>query len=95
MLRTYVVQPGDTLISIAQKMYGNPKAFTDIFRANQDVILNPDELQPGTELYIPPSAETIHHEAHEHPTPQPPGEPARPASEATGENRPQTRRRGE
>jgi nucleoid-associated protein YgaU len=65
MLQKYIVQPGDTLISIAEKVYGDPKAFTDIFRVNEDVIMNPDELQPGTELYIPPSAERIHREVHE------------------------------
>ncbi len=66
MLRSYVVQPGDTLISIAEKVYGDPKAFTDIYRVNEDVILDPYNLQPGTELYIPPSAETIHEQVHEH-----------------------------
>ena len=56
MLRKYTVQPGDTLISIAEKFYGDPKAFTDIFNANQDVIEDPYNLAPGTDLYIPPSA---------------------------------------
>jgi hypothetical protein len=65
MLRTYVVQPGDTLISIAEKFYGEGKAFTDIYRANESIILDPDHLQPGTKLYIPPSAEEVERETHE------------------------------
>jgi len=66
VLRKYTVQPGDTLISIAEKFYGNPKGFTDIFAANQDVIEDPYQLRPGTELYIPPSAEQIDREIHHH-----------------------------
>jgi nucleoid-associated protein YgaU len=66
MLRSYVVQPGDTLISIAEKVYGEAKAWTDIYRANEDVILDPYNLRPGIELYIPPSAKTIHEQVHEH-----------------------------
>ena len=64
MLRRYTVQPGDTLISIAEKFYGNAKAFTDIYNANQDVIEDPYHLRPGTDLYIPPSAEEIDREVH-------------------------------
>lgn len=63
---TYVVQPGDTLVKIAEKVYGNSQAFTDIYNANQGVILDPDHLVPGTQLYIPPSATRIHQEYHQH-----------------------------
>lgn len=66
MLRKYTVQPGDTLISIAEKFYGDPKAFTDIFNANQDVIADPYNLAPGTDLYIPPSATEVDREIHSH-----------------------------
>jgi len=66
VIRQYVVQPGDTLITIAEKVYGEAKAFTDIYRANEDVILDPYNLQPGTVLYIPPSAEVVHRTVHEH-----------------------------
>ncbi|HVC33498.1 MAG TPA: LysM peptidoglycan-binding domain-containing protein [Chloroflexota bacterium] len=59
MIKEYVVQPGDTLVSIAEKVYGDPKAFTDILNANQDVILDPYDLRPGTVLYVPPSAEVV------------------------------------
>lgn len=63
-MRQYVVRPGDTLISIAEKVYGTAKAFTDIYRANEDVILDPYHLEPGTVLYIPPSAEEVHQTVH-------------------------------
>lgn len=69
MIKQYVVQPGDTLISIAEKMYGEAKAFTDIYRANEDVILDPYNLEPGTVLYIPPPADVIHREVHQHEPP--------------------------
>lgn len=72
MLTTYVVQPGDTLISIAEKFYGDGKAFTDIYNANQEVILDPWNLRPGIELYIPPSAEQIDRAVHQPPTTDPP-----------------------
>lgn len=64
-MREYIVQPGDTLVSIAEKVYGDAKAFTDIYRVNEDVILDPYHLMPGTVLYIPPSAESIHQTVHE------------------------------
>ena len=66
VIKQYVVQPGDTLVSIAEKVYGEGKAFTDIYRANEDVILDPYNLEPGTVLYIPPSAEVIHEKVHRH-----------------------------
>jgi len=66
VLRKYTVQSGDTLISIAEKFYGDPKAFTDIFNANQDVIDDPYNLVPGTDLYIPPSATEVDREIHSH-----------------------------
>ncbi|MGH2460481.1 MAG: LysM peptidoglycan-binding domain-containing protein [Chloroflexota bacterium] len=64
-MQEYVVQPGDTLVSIAEKVYGEAKAFTDIYRANEDIILDPYDLRPGTVLYIPPSAEAIHQTIHQ------------------------------
>lgn len=72
MLTTYVVQPGDTLVSIAEKFYGDGKAFTDIYNANQDVILDPWNLRPGITLYIPPSAEQIDQATQQAPTANPP-----------------------
>jgi nucleoid-associated protein YgaU len=52
--RDYVVQPGDTMRSIAQQMYGDPELWPRIYDANRDVIgPNPDDLQVGMHLKIP------------------------------------------
>jgi len=49
----YVVQPGDTLRTIAQQQYGDPAQWPRIYQANRDVIgPDPDALQPGTRLMI-------------------------------------------
>jgi tetratricopeptide (TPR) repeat protein len=51
--RSYVVQPGDTLFSIARKFYQSSARWKDIRDANKDKIDNPAKLAPGTELKIP------------------------------------------
>ncbi len=51
--RVHVVQNGDTLSSIAQLYYGNPNAWQRIYKANSNVIKNPDRVPPGTKLTIP------------------------------------------
>jgi len=52
---TYVVQPGDTLRSIAQDQYGDATLWPRIYDANRDVIgSDPDALNAGTKLQIPP-----------------------------------------
>ena len=52
----YIVQPGDTLSSISERFYGDPKDYMLIFYANQDKIRKPDdELYPGQEFLIPPA----------------------------------------
>lgn len=54
--RTYVVQRGDTLWKIAQKVYGSKKGnlYTLIYNANKSVIgPDPDEIKPGMKLVIP------------------------------------------
>jgi nucleoid-associated protein YgaU len=51
----YTVEPGDTMRSIAQKVYGDANSWPQIYDANRDVIgPDPDTLQPGTLLRIPP-----------------------------------------
>ena len=52
--RTYVVKSGDSLSKIAQKEYGNANAWKAIFEANRDIIKDPDKIQPGQKLKIPP-----------------------------------------
>jgi nucleoid-associated protein YgaU len=50
----YVVQPGDTLRSIAQDHYGDASQWPRIYDANRDVIgSDPDALQAGTKLTLP------------------------------------------
>lgn len=52
--RIYVVKSGDSLSKIAQKEYGNANAWKAIFEANRDILKDPDKIQPGQKLKIPP-----------------------------------------
>jgi LysM repeat protein len=52
-LRTYTVQPGDTLSKISKDVYGNTSAYMKIFEANRDVLNDPDKIRPGQTLKIP------------------------------------------
>lgn len=49
----YVVQPGDTLRSIAEKTLGNPERWGDLYQANDDRLLRGGDLVPGQKLIIP------------------------------------------
>jgi nucleoid-associated protein YgaU len=50
----YEVQPGDTLRSIAQEVYGDASQWPRIYDANRDAIgPDPDALKAGTRLRIP------------------------------------------
>jgi nucleoid-associated protein YgaU len=50
----YVIQPGDTLRSIAQDVYGDANQWPRIYDANRELIGDdPDALQTGTRLRIP------------------------------------------
>jgi nucleoid-associated protein YgaU len=50
----YVVQPGDTLRSIAEREYGDATQWPRIYDANRDVIgPDPDALQAGMQLRLP------------------------------------------
>ena len=51
--RVYVVQPGDTLSTIANRVYGDPKAVGDFTLTNGQPITNPDEIYPGEKLVLP------------------------------------------
>jgi nucleoid-associated protein YgaU len=53
--RTYTVQPKDSLIKIARKMYGadQENEYQRIFEANKDKIKDPAVLTAGQELTIP------------------------------------------
>jgi nucleoid-associated protein YgaU len=50
----YVIQPGDTLRSIAQDVYGDANQWPRIYDANRELIGDdPDTLQTDTRLRIP------------------------------------------
>jgi LysM repeat protein len=55
---SYVVQKGDTLFNIAQKMYGDGKFWTLLFQANSNLIKNPDMIQVGWNLAVPAKTQT-------------------------------------
>jgi nucleoid-associated protein YgaU len=47
------VQKGDTLSKIAEKYYGDPSLYKDIFEANKDLLKDPNKIFPGQKLRIP------------------------------------------
>lgn len=52
----YIVRPLDSLASIAKQYYGTRELWKTIYSANRGVIgSNPDKLEPGTKLIIPPA----------------------------------------
>jgi hypothetical protein len=52
-MRTIVVMPGDTLITIAQKAYGDGRKYVKIFEANPELIKNPNSIYVGQRLRVP------------------------------------------
>jgi nucleoid-associated protein YgaU len=54
----YTVKKGDTLWAIAEKHYGKGQGakHTEIVKANSPPVKNPDMIQPGWVLRIPPLA---------------------------------------
>ncbi len=52
-VRTYTVVSGDTLATIARKVYKNPERWRDIQDANFGAMQGTARLQPGMELMIP------------------------------------------
>jgi len=51
--RSYVVQPGDTLSAISQRIYGTPADALWIYKVNMSEISNPNLIYPGQVLSIP------------------------------------------
>jgi len=51
--RVHVVQPKDTLSSLARQYYNDQKMWRKIWEANRDKIPNKDVLKVGQELVIP------------------------------------------
>ena len=57
---TYRVQPGDTLLSVAEQHYEASDQWTLIYYANQSAIAGQvQSLVAGTEIYIPCPAEGL------------------------------------
>ncbi|HZX77548.1 LysM peptidoglycan-binding domain-containing protein [Lysobacter sp.] len=55
--QTYTVQKGDTLSHIAKHFYGKASRWSAIFDANRDQLDDPDRIQPGQVLRIPPAGD--------------------------------------
>lgn len=51
--RTYKVQPGDNLVDIARKLYGDGRRHQDLYEANRSAMRNPGDLTPGMVLTVP------------------------------------------
>ena len=51
--RTYIVQKGESLSSIAAKLLGDRSRFQELFDANQDQLSDPNDVKVGMELHIP------------------------------------------
>lgn len=51
--QVYTVKAGDTLGTIAEKMYGNPSLYTKIFEANRERLDSPNRIYEGQWLVIP------------------------------------------
>ncbi|QTD37497.1 LysM peptidoglycan-binding domain-containing protein [Polaribacter batillariae] len=49
----HTVEKGETLGKIAKQYYGNASKYTEIFKANGNILKNPDVIHPGQELVIP------------------------------------------
>ena len=52
--QTYTVAAGDNLSKISKKYYGDPNEYMRIFYANRDKLKDPDKIQVGQNLVIPP-----------------------------------------
>ncbi|NND60621.1 MAG: LysM peptidoglycan-binding domain-containing protein [Gammaproteobacteria bacterium] len=51
---SYTVKTNDTLGKIAAAVYGDASRWSEIYNANKDKLSNPDSIEPGTVLVIPP-----------------------------------------
>jgi hypothetical protein len=52
--QTYEVKSGDNLSKISKQFYGDANEYMRIFYANRDKLSDPDKLQAGQRLMIPP-----------------------------------------
>ena len=52
--QTYEVRSGDNLSKISKQFYGDPNEYMRIYYANRDKLRDPDHIQVGQQLTIPP-----------------------------------------
>jgi nucleoid-associated protein YgaU len=55
--QSYTVKSGDTLSKISRQFYGDPSEYMRIFYANRDQLQDPDRIQAGQQLVIPPDTD--------------------------------------
>jgi nucleoid-associated protein YgaU len=53
MAKYYIIKKGDTLKKIAYKFYNDTSKWEVIYKANKNIIKNPDILTPGIKIFIP------------------------------------------
>jgi nucleoid-associated protein YgaU len=53
--QTYEVRSGDNLSKISKQFYGDPNEYMRIFYANRNILGDPDKIQVGQKLVIPPA----------------------------------------
>ncbi len=51
---SYTIKGGDTLSKISKQFYGDSNEYMRIFYANRDKLNDPDKIQVGQQLVIPP-----------------------------------------
>ena len=49
----YLVQKGDTLWDISEKVYGSGYTWVDVYEANRESLNSPDELEIGGQITLP------------------------------------------
>jgi nucleoid-associated protein YgaU len=52
--QTYTIKSGDTLSKISKQFYGDANEYMRIFYANRNQLNDPDKIQVGQQLTIPP-----------------------------------------
>ena len=51
--KTYIVEEGDTLPSISEKIFGDRNRYMDIYNINQNVLSDPNQVGVGQEIVLP------------------------------------------
>jgi nucleoid-associated protein YgaU len=53
--KTYIVEDGDTLPSISEKIFGDRNRYMDIYNINQNILSDPNQIGVGQEIVLPGS----------------------------------------